>query len=72
MTNYLKEVIKAQTGLDLMITSKNSSNSIQLILKSPDATNVNKEHYELSKGDYVMVKVHDCTKGTLLGKIVKD
>lgn len=28
-----------------------------------------KENYELKKGDYVMVKVHDCTKGTLLGTI---
>jgi tRNA-2-methylthio-N6-dimethylallyladenosine synthase len=28
-----------------------------------------KENYDLKKGDYVMVKVHDCTKGTLLGTI---
>lgn len=45
--NYLKELIKTQTGLDLMITSKNSSNSIQLIVKSPDTTVFNKEYYEL-------------------------
>lgn len=29
-----------------------------------------KENFELKKGDYVQVHVHDCTKGTLLGKIV--
>ncbi|HLO37851.1 MAG TPA: TRAM domain-containing protein, partial [Lacibacter sp.] len=28
-----------------------------------------KENYELKKGDYVMVKVDACTKGTLLGTI---
>jgi tRNA-2-methylthio-N6-dimethylallyladenosine synthase len=29
-----------------------------------------KESYNLKKGDYVMVKVEDCTQGTLLGRIV--
>ncbi|NOT51150.1 MAG: tRNA (N6-isopentenyl adenosine(37)-C2)-methylthiotransferase MiaB [Chitinophagaceae bacterium] len=29
-----------------------------------------KESYELKKGDYVMVKVENCTQGTLLGKII--
>ncbi|MEQ1796399.1 MAG: tRNA (N6-isopentenyl adenosine(37)-C2)-methylthiotransferase MiaB [Lacibacter sp.] len=28
-----------------------------------------KEHYNFKKGDYVMVKVNSCTKGTLLGTI---
>ncbi len=27
-----------------------------------------KENYELKKGDYVMVKVNDCTQATLLGQ----
>ena len=31
-----------------------------------------KENYELKKGDYVMVKVTDCTQATLLGKIIKE
>ncbi|HRE39085.1 MAG TPA: tRNA (N6-isopentenyl adenosine(37)-C2)-methylthiotransferase MiaB [Chitinophagaceae bacterium] len=30
-----------------------------------------KENYALKKGDYVNVKVEDCTQATLLGKIVK-
>jgi tRNA-2-methylthio-N6-dimethylallyladenosine synthase len=30
-----------------------------------------KENYKLKKGDYVNVKVHDCTQATLLGKIIK-
>lgn len=30
-----------------------------------------KGNHQLQKGDYVMVKVHDCTKGTLLGTIEK-
>jgi tRNA-2-methylthio-N6-dimethylallyladenosine synthase len=29
-----------------------------------------KENYALNKGDYVMVRVDNCTGGTLLGKIV--
>lgn len=29
-----------------------------------------KENYELKKGDYVSVKVYDCTQATLLGKII--
>ena len=28
-----------------------------------------KERLNLSKGDYVMVKVEDCTQATLLGKV---
>ncbi|WP_207510892.1 tRNA (N6-isopentenyl adenosine(37)-C2)-methylthiotransferase MiaB [Longitalea luteola] len=28
-----------------------------------------KEHYKLNKGNYVMVKVYDCTGATLIGKI---
>ncbi len=31
-----------------------------------------KENYELNKGDYVLVKVNDCTQATLLGEIVKN
>jgi tRNA-2-methylthio-N6-dimethylallyladenosine synthase len=30
-----------------------------------------KENYELKKGDYVNVKVADCTQGTLLGRIIE-
>ena len=30
-----------------------------------------KEGHQLKKGDYVNVKVHDCTQATLLGKIIK-
>jgi len=45
---YLKELIKSQTGLDLNISSKYSSNSIQLLLKLPDTINFNKEQYELN------------------------
>ncbi|HEY8387520.1 MAG TPA: tRNA (N6-isopentenyl adenosine(37)-C2)-methylthiotransferase MiaB [Parasegetibacter sp.] len=29
-----------------------------------------KENYPVNKGDYVMVKVNDCTAGTLLGEII--
>ena len=46
--DYLKEVIKAQTGLDLKINSTYNSKSIQLTLKTVDATVVNKEAYELN------------------------
>ncbi len=31
-----------------------------------------KENYSLNAGDYVMVKVDECTQGTLLGKIVNE
>ncbi len=30
-----------------------------------------KADYQLQKGDYVMVKVNECTRATLLGEIVK-
>ena len=30
-----------------------------------------KEDYNLKKGDYVTVKVENCTQATLLGKIIK-
>ncbi len=30
-----------------------------------------KEEYDIKKGDYVNVKINDCTQGTLLGSIVK-
>jgi tRNA-2-methylthio-N6-dimethylallyladenosine synthase len=30
-----------------------------------------KENYQLKKGDYAEVTVHDCTQATLLGKIKK-
>ncbi len=29
-----------------------------------------KDNYELDKGDYVKVKINDCTQGTLLGNII--
>ena len=29
-----------------------------------------KENHELKKGDYVIVKVNDCTQATLLGEII--
>jgi tRNA-2-methylthio-N6-dimethylallyladenosine synthase len=31
-----------------------------------------KEHYAFNAGDYVMVKINECTQGTLLGKIVNE
>jgi len=31
-----------------------------------------KEHYAFNAGDYVMVKIDECTQGTLLGKIVNE
>ena len=30
-----------------------------------------KEHYDLKKGDYIMIKANACTQGTILGKIKK-
>lgn len=52
---YLKEMIKLQTGLDLKIDSKYKSNSIKLILKLPDTTNFNKEHYEVNVSNGIIV-----------------
>lgn len=46
---FLKENIKAQTGLDLKIISEaTSKNVIQLGIQSSKSKNYNKEHYELS------------------------
>ena len=45
---FLKENIRAQTGLELKITSKfTAKNAIQLGIKLTDTTNFNKEQYEL-------------------------
>lgn len=46
---FLKENIKAQTGLELKITSKaTSKNAIQLEIQAANSQEVNKEHYDLS------------------------
>ena len=46
--NYLRDLIKIQTGLDLKIDSKDKSKSIQLLLKQPDTISFDKEAYELN------------------------
>lgn len=44
---YLKEALQLQTGLALSINSKHTDNTVHLVLKLPDSTVFNAEHYEL-------------------------
>jgi len=64
---YLKELIKSQTGLNLKIDSKYSSNSIQLIMKLPDTINFNKEHYELNVSNSKIIITSFSNQGLFYG-----
>ena len=83
----LQEIVDKQYFLSLESNKRDIGNTYKVLIEGESKKNKEewmgrnsqnkvvvfpKEQYDLSKGDYVMVKVHDCTKGTLLGKIVKE
>lgn len=83
----LQEIVDKQYYLSLESNRRDIGNSYKVLIEGESKKNKDewmgrnsqnkvvvfpKEQYELNKGDYVMVKVNDCTKGTLLGKIVRD
>ena len=83
----LQEIVDKQYFLSLESNKRDIGNTYKVLIEGESKKNKEewmgrnsqnkvvvfpKEQYDLSKGDYVMVKVHDCTKGTLLGKIVNE
>lgn len=81
----LHEVVQTQNKLSLDSNLKDMGKTFKILIegdsKKSDTDWVGrsshgkvfvfpKENYELSKGDYVMVKATHCTQGTLLGTIV--
>jgi len=80
----LAEIVELQNRLSLESNKKDLGKTFKVLIEGDsrrsdkDWTGRNsqnkvivfpKENYELKKGDYVNVKVMDCTQATLLGKI---
>ena len=79
----LAEVIEMQRKLSHYNTQRFVGKTVEVLIEKPSKKNDNewsgrteqntvavfpKEHYKI--GDFVMVKIHDCTTGTLLAKAV--
>lgn len=82
----LQEIVDVQYDLSLNSNKRDVGNTYEVLIegnsKKDDACWMGRSshnkvivfpklNYELNKGDYAMVKVLSCTKGTLLGEIVK-
>jgi tRNA-2-methylthio-N6-dimethylallyladenosine synthase len=82
----LQEIVDVQYQLSLNSNKRDVGNTYEVLIegnsKKDDSCWMGrsshnkvivfpKGDYQLSKGDYVMVHVNDCTKGTLLGNIIK-
>ncbi len=82
----LQEIVDKQYYLSLYSNKKDVGNTYEVLIEGNSKKDESswmgrtshnkvivfpKENYNLQKGDYVIVKVHDCTKGTLLGTIEK-
>ncbi len=80
----LAEIVDLQNRLSLESNKKDIGKSFEILIEGESKKSdmdwmgrssqgkvvvFAKENYNLKKGDYVMVKVIDCTLGTLLGKI---
>jgi tRNA-2-methylthio-N6-dimethylallyladenosine synthase len=81
----LKEIVELQNRLSLESNKKDIGKTFKVLIEGDSKKNINewkgrnsqnkvivfpKENYELKKGDYVEVKVTDCTQATLLGQII--
>lgn len=81
----LQEIVEVQNRLSLESNQKDLGKTFKVLIEGNSKRSeadwmgrssqnkvivFPKEAYELKKGDYVMVKVTDCTQATLLGKIV--
>lgn len=81
----LAEIVEVQNRLSLASNKKDIGNTYKILIEGESKKSDTdwmgrsshgkvfvfpKENYHLKKGDYVMVKVEDCTQGTILGKIV--
>ena len=80
----LQEIVDKQYYLSLHSNQRDVGQTYKVLIEGDSKKDTNswmgrnsqnkvivfpKENYELKKGDYVMVKVNSCTKGTLLGTI---
>ena len=81
----LQEIVEIQNRLSLDSNKKDIGKTFKVLIEGNSKKNENewkgrntqnkvivfsKENYELKKGDYVMVKVTDCTQATLLAEII--
>lgn len=82
----LQEIVDVQYDLSLNSNKRDVGNTYEVLIEGNSKKDEHswmgrsshskvivfpKLNYEFNKGDYVMVKVVSCTKGTLLGEIVK-
>lgn len=82
----LQEIVDVQYNLSLNSNKRDVGNTYEVLIESNSKKDDNswmgrsthskvivfpKLNFKLSKGDYVMVKVVSCTKGTLIGEITK-
>jgi len=65
--NYLKELIKVQTGLDLKVDSKNKSKSIHLLLKEEQSKGLTDGGYELNVSNNKIVITASSNQGLFHG-----
>ncbi|HYM93224.1 MAG TPA: tRNA (N6-isopentenyl adenosine(37)-C2)-methylthiotransferase MiaB [Chitinophagaceae bacterium] len=80
----LQEIVEAQNRLSLQSNQKDIGKTFRVLIEGDSKRSDKdwmgrntqnkvivfpKENYKLKKGDYVNVKVDDCTQATLLGKI---
>jgi tRNA-2-methylthio-N6-dimethylallyladenosine synthase len=81
----LQEIVEVQNRLSLQSNKKDVGKSFKVLIEGDSKKNETKwkgrnnqnkvivfpkENYELKKGDYVTVRVTDCTQATLLGEII--
>ena len=81
----LIEIVELQNRLSLESNERDLGKTFQVLIEGESKRSANnlrgrssqnkvvvfpKEHHELNKGDYVMVKVTACTQATLLGEII--
>jgi tRNA-2-methylthio-N6-dimethylallyladenosine synthase len=81
----LQEIVEMQNGLSLKSNQKDLGKSFKVLIEGTSKRSelhwmgrnsqnkvivFAKEAYDLKPGDYVQVKVNDCTQATLLGEIV--
>ncbi|MBL0306890.1 MAG: tRNA (N6-isopentenyl adenosine(37)-C2)-methylthiotransferase MiaB [Chitinophagaceae bacterium] len=82
----LQEIVEVQNRLSLESNKKDIGKTFKVLIEGDSKKNEKewkgrnsqnkvivfpKGNHDLKKGDYVMVKVNDCTQATLLGEIIK-
>lgn len=82
----LQEIVDLQNRLSLESNQRDTGKSFTVLIEGDSKRSEGdwmgrnsqnkvivfpKEQYNLKKGDYVNVQVHDCTQATLLGKIIQ-